>query len=78
MNILTLTEFKNTLAQLPPSEAKDILSRARVYILRPKFDKCQACTAPTTGGKKYCNGSCKQKAWRSRRKLTGSPRANKP
>ena len=86
MKVLTLFELKNQVAQLPPQEAKEVLRRAGVYISRETFDQCQACGHQTLGGKKYCNKACKQKAWRTRRRIpqipaktrTGSPRTNAP
>ena len=76
MKVLTLFEFKNQVAQLPPQEAKEVLRRARVYISRETFDQCQACGRQTLGGKKYCNKACKQKAWRTRRKESANSRQN--
>lgn len=76
MKVITLSEFKNQVALLPPQEAKEVLRRARVYVLREKFDQCQACGSQTPGGKKYCNKACKQKAWRARRKESANSSLN--
>lgn len=85
MSVQTLSEFKNSYTQLPPNERTEVLRRARVHILRQKFNQCQSCGDPTENGKKYCDNACKQKAWRMRQKnqtdlslnsALGSPRTN--